>query len=95
MVALVSEHWQLHVSSFHTWSDRQLDASRRHPHPQATFVMINFFRTFLTLPRSLEYPPPRPPQWKDDSSDEEDTNICDDDEECGDFGSGVYFECKL
>ena len=36
-------------------------------------------------------PPPRPPQWKDDSSDE-DTNICDDDEECGDFGSGVYFE---
>ena len=44
--------------------------------------------------KSRYNPPPRPPQWKDDSSDEEDTNICDDDEECGDFGSGVYFECK-
>ena len=45
MVALVSEQWQLHVSSFHTWSDRQLDASRRHPHPQATFEIIYVFKT--------------------------------------------------
>ena len=34
-------------------------------------------------------PPPRPPQWKEDPSD---INICDDDEECGEFGSGTYFE---
>ena len=49
MVALVSLHWQLQVSSLHSWSaGRQLEASNRQPHPQDTFVWINIQNIPLT-----------------------------------------------
>ena len=38
-------------------------------------------------------PPPRPPKWKEDSNSDN-INICDDDEECGEIGSGTFYEGK-